>query len=110
MLFLYVSGPLRAPTEEQMVENINRARDIAIELWERGHAVCCPHTNTLWPPSACNVPPHRYIEGDLLIVSRCDGVVMMPGWGRSEGAIKEHFHAKNLGIPIWYYPDMPEVE
>ncbi|MBY0313648.1 MAG: DUF4406 domain-containing protein, partial [Phycisphaerales bacterium] len=39
------------------------------------------------------VTAEQFIQGDLTIIDRCDGIVMIPGWERSEGARIELDHA-----------------
>lgn len=43
-----------------------------------------------------------FICVDLAILSRCDGIYMIDGWGLSEGAKLEWRFAKAMGIPIYY--------
>ena len=47
---------------------------------------------------------------DLIIVERCDGVVMMPDWEESEGAVTEYLFARLHNIPVWEYPEVPECQ
>jgi len=72
--------------------------------------VICPHLNTFWPITACGVPQDEYVRRDLIIVERCDGVVMMPDWEDSEGAVTEYLFARLHNIPVWEYPEVPECQ
>ena len=107
-MILYVAGPFRAETWEGIQENIENAKKVAKELWERHHAPICPHANTDWPPESCGATQDDYLQGDILILARCDGIVMVPGYQDSEGAMKELQFAQNRDMPVWYYPDLPE--
>jgi hypothetical protein len=49
-------------------------------------------------------PDTVWLEGDLVILRRCDVVAMMPGWKQSEGARAEETLARELGKTI-IYPD-----
>ena len=89
--------------------NIAAARKVAIDLWERGYAVICPHLNTAHFEVDCKATYDDYITGDLHIISRCDVVVMLPGWKDSKGANLEHAHATEMGIPIYEYPNIPDL-
>ena len=110
MKLLYIAGPLRSSTREKVEQNIAKAKKVGIEVWERGHVAHTPHLNTYWMDDECTLTAEDYIRGDLLIVERCDGVVMLPGWSASEGAIEEYKHAIKHRIPVWFYPNLPEEE
>lgn len=53
---------------------------------------------------------------DLKLISdECDSLVLLPGWGASEGANRELIHAMSLHYPIFLYTDgvvtpLPEPE
>jgi hypothetical protein len=108
-MLLYVSGPYTADTPGGIDANVAEARKVGIELWERGHVVIVPHLNTLHFEQDCKLEHADYIRGDLQIIARCDGMVMLPTWGASRGAREEHEYAQAIGVPIWYYPDVPEL-
>ena len=105
MKVIYIAGKYRGDIDA----NIAIARKVAIELWEMGHAVFCPHLNTQHFEVDCCVPEDAYIQGDLEILKRCDGVVMLPGWRESKGATQEYYAALRAGLPVWFYPSVPEV-
>lgn len=98
MPVVYIAGPYRAPTEFEVVRNIRRAEEVAVELWRSGCAVVCPHLNTALLGGA--VPDDTFIDGDLAILSRCDGLVTVVGWNASVGARAEVAQARHLGIPV----------
>jgi hypothetical protein len=106
MLLIYVAGPLRPKNGRTQEEHCAVAFAVAARLWEAGHVPFCPHTTTLIE-AQCHADFDTYIKGDLLIVSRCDGVVLLPDWRESEGALIEESHARRLGLPVWEYPDLP---
>jgi|GEM_PF-1343519 len=103
-MLVYVAGPYRGDVDK----NIAAARKIAIELWEKDHAVICPHTNTAHFEDVCDVSDETYLKGDLAILARCDAVVVAPNHQESEGTLMEIAFAKQRKIPIYYYPDLPE--
>jgi hypothetical protein len=103
-LLLYVAGPYRADTPEGVAVNIQRAREVAIAIWEAGHYALCPHLNTARFEVDCHVPDQAYLDGDIVMLSRCDGIVMVPGWGSSDGAGAERRYAIHHGIPVYHYP------
>jgi len=66
--------------------NINVAKIFAIELWEMGFTVICPHLNTAHFEQDCTCKYDDYLQGDLELLSRCDAIFMLPNWKYSEGA------------------------
>lgn len=52
-------------------------------------------------------PDDRFIEGDLRMLSHCDGIVLLPNWQQSEGARKEFALAIKKGLLAWTYPSVP---
>jgi len=105
-MLIYTAGPYRGDVDK----NITKARMVAIELWESGHAVICPHMNTAYFNEDCGIEDDDYIRGDLKILERCDAIVMIPGWEKSAGATAEHNFATTQKIPIFYWPDYPPAE
>ena len=100
----YVSGPYRAKTEWEVVQNIRAAERIARALWQMGIVAICPHKNTELFGGI--VPDDVFIEGDLLIIERCDLLVVRSrGWSRSEGTVKEVRHANSLLKPVYFWPE-----
>lgn len=104
-MLIYLSGPYRG----NIAKNIEAARRVAVELWEQGYTVICPHLNTAFFERDCKITDD-YIRRDLEIVSRCDAVILLPGWQCSEGAREEKRAAEDLGIAVYEYPDRPPIE
>ena len=44
----------------------------------------------------------EYIDSDLQLLAECDGIFMLRGWQRSNGARLEHAYAKTTGMWIRY--------
>jgi hypothetical protein len=49
------------------------------------------------------VPWEKFIEGDKRIIERADGIVMMPRWRESKGAVREWEFAMSQKMPIFYW-------
>lgn len=106
----FVSGAYRAPSVSGIWANIMAAREVAIGLWRRGYVALCPHLNAMLVDGVCGGDDdHVWLQGDLVLLSRCDLIVMMPGWNISSGALSEHEYAFQHGIPVYYWPDVPEM-
>jgi nucleoside 2-deoxyribosyltransferase len=88
---IYVSGPITG-----MDEGNRAAFDTAERLLrEAGHEVFNPHGLRL-PIDVCWFKAMRLCVGELV---ECDGVALLDGWERSEGALLEQWIAATLNIP-----------
>lgn len=47
-------------------------------------------------------PWDTYLRRDLVALSKCDHIVMLPGWEGSKGARLEHHVAVELGFEVTY--------
>lgn len=85
-----------------ITRNILRARKYAIKYWEQGFAVICPHLNSAYMDDSSH-SKINFIKGDLEFINRMgiyDILVLIPGWGKSNGSKIECMRAKKLGITI----------
>jgi hypothetical protein len=98
----YAAGPYRASTEWGVLSNIRNAEAVAIELWRMGYAVICPHKNTALFGGVAD--DELWLKGDLVMMERCDCVVLCPGWQRSSGTLAEKARAEERGIPVFEWP------
>jgi len=101
MTIAYIAGPYRSETEYGVHCNIQAAERAAMKYWKLGYAVICPHKNTAYFGLG-EEHDHIWLDGDLEILKRCDVVVMMHGWEKSEGATIEHEVALKNGVKIVY--------
>lgn len=95
---VYLSGKYRGQT----VINVVKARQYAVELWKAGFTVICPHLNTAHFERFCDLQDNDFIEGDIVLLQRCDAIFMIPGWEESIGAKMEYEVAKSQFLPIFY--------
>jgi hypothetical protein len=103
-MLLYTAGPYSSLDGAWgTCRNIERAREVAIQLWQANHAVICPHSNTAHMDGP--VSYHAFLAGDFLMISRCDAVVMLPGWEESAGACAEKAYAEVHGIRVFLWDD-----
>ena len=110
MTILYLSGKYSADTFDGITKNIMEARKIAVNLWEQGFTVQCPQMNTAhFEVDTKKVSYDDWLKGDLEMEMRCDAVIMLPGWKDSKGSKLEHELAEKYQIPIYYWPDHPEI-
>jgi hypothetical protein len=101
MKLIYIAGPYRSNTEWGLEGNIRIAEEAALELWQLGAAVICPHKNTANFGGAKGLDDNTWLKGDIEIMKRCDAVFALIGWHVSRGATEEIKLAKQLGIPVF---------
>ena len=108
MKVAFISGPLRASTQQGIEDNIHRAEAAALRAWLDGYAVICPHANTKFADGSSS--DAMWLEGHLAILRRCDVIVMLPDWEDSLGAIAEHDAAIAAGLEVIYEVRPSRVE
>lgn len=95
----YVAGPYRDPRGPFYIrENIRRAEAVAVRLWQAGIPALCPHMNTAMLDGIA--PDQTFLDGDLLMLARCDILVTAPGWRKSAGTNAEIIFAVDRGIHV----------
>lgn len=104
---IYISGPFsHEDTLHGIDQNILTASKYALECWKKGYFVICPHKNTSGFQH-CDLPYETWIEGDLAFIDRMeplkgDALLMLPGWEKSNGAVKERKFALTKGLKIYH--------
>ncbi len=102
MLLVYIAGPYRGKTPQEVELNIASAKQIAKLVARKGYMPVTPHLNTQgFELIAPDLPDEFWLEGTLELMRRCDYVVLAPGWEVSSGTRKEIEIAKSLGIPVY---------
>jgi len=99
---IYVAGPYRADTSIEVTRNVHRAAAEAAELlYAHGLAVICPHSMSHGWEGHSDYTPERTLLGCFELVRRCDALLLMRGWQRSEGSVAERDVALEAGIPVF---------
>ena len=109
MRLIYLAGAYNADTQEGIDANVNRAIEAAMLIMEAGKwkwFVHCPHAATYSIAKRMkargNEPPRQFwLDGDLEILQMCDGLILLPGWGNSEGSISEYKTALVEMLPVF---------
>jgi len=111
MKLIYVAGPYRSDGTYGIMQNIRKAEDVTVQLWNLGVAVICPHKNTAFLDGAIDgetmdgkgavADVSLFFKGDLEMMVRCDAVVLVPGWQKSKGTVQEKTLAVIRGIPVF---------
>jgi hypothetical protein len=100
MKVIYIIGPFRGKTAWDIECNVRRAEEAALEVAQTGAMPLCPHTNSRFFQGQCN--DEFWINGMLELLKRCDAVLLIRGWEKSEGSRGERCYALDHNIPIFY--------
>ena len=109
-MLVYVAGAYRGKSKNklinklQVMRNIYRAWRVARELWGMGYTVICPHANSALMDSVA--PNETFLKGDIEMLKKCDGIVMLPGWEYSAGAVREYMVAIDREMKVMYWDEM----
>lgn len=107
-MLLYIAGCYSAQSGRTVADHISLAREAAIAVWRTGNYALCPHMNTAHLDDEID-DPELFYAGTMELLRRCDGIVMLENWEESQGAIAELKHAQSVGMPVWYYPELPDA-
>lgn len=104
---LYVAGRYRAPDRAGIARNIAAARQVGLAAARLGWYPVIPHSNTSHLDHyAPELSDEFWLRGTLELMTRCDALVLVPGWEISEGAQAEIRRADELRIPIYRSLDL----
>lgn len=103
MRLVYIAGKFRGPSHWAIALNIRAAEAVALEVWKLGAAALCPHANTAHFQDAA--PDRVWLDGDLVMLERCDALLTVDNWRDSVGAQAEVAHAIAHGVPVFHALD-----
>jgi hypothetical protein len=103
-IVIYLAGPYSASHRADIRHNVEIAHRFAEKIWRWGYTCLSPISNTAWMDNA-EMQWEDWMDGDFVMLERCDAIVMLPGWSNSRGATAERQHAIDMGIPVYeVYP------
>lgn len=102
-ILIYVSGKFTDENKDAEARNIELAMQATETLRKAGFSVFCPHRNGWYIDG---LEYGDYLDEDLVIMRRCDCILMLPNWHYSNGAKIEHDEAKRT-MPVFY--DIQEI-
>lgn len=102
-LLIYVAGPYTGSDRQEIDQNVNRAIDVGIEIFNKGHFPYVPHLTDLVDRRAREVGKEMHWEDfmawDSPWLSVCDALIYI---GKSRGADIELDKARRLGKTIFH--------
>ncbi len=102
MISVFIAGPIRGKDTFVLKANTERAREVAWRLMKNGFAVYCPHLEPLeWSMEILAGRGPVILEHCFYWLAKCDAVLLLPGYKKSEGAMMEHSEAIRLGKQLY---------
>lgn len=102
-LLIYVAGPYTGSDRKEIDRNVNKAIDVGIEIFHKGHFPYVPHLTDLVDKRATEVGHDMswsdFMAWDAPWLQVCDALLYI---GASRGADIELAEAKRLGKKIFY--------
>jgi hypothetical protein len=103
---IYVAGPFTGDLET----NVAQAKEVAWQLYQKGHCPIVPHTNFDFAPPTMD-EWRGVIRICMAILHRVDAIYMLPGWKDSVGAVTEWYVAHALYRTVYYnLGDVPDAK
>lgn len=100
---IYISGPITGIDEAKCKAAFNVA---VARLFLKGYEAVSPwHISQMLPPSFTY---EDYMEIDMVLLKKCDAILMLPGWENSKGATKELTYAKKNDMKVFF--DINEIK
>ena len=96
---IYLAGPYTGSCSVECTQNIRIAESYAMHLWNLGYPTICPHLNSAHFDGCA--PESLFLSGTLLMLEKCDVVVLIEGWRESNGTLGEIYRANELAIPVY---------
>lgn len=96
---VYIAGAFRAETPWLIEQNVRKAEEYSLHVWQSGGVALCPHTMTRFFQSSA--PDCTWVDGTLELLKRCDAMLVVPGYEKSVGTLGEIEQAKKMEIPIF---------
>lgn len=114
-LKIYVAAPYSNGSQELpleiLEENVNKAVEIGLQIWKRGHYPFIPHLTHYVDEYARTrgivMDWREYMEWDRPWLEHCDAILYV---GPSKGADLELTRARQLGLRVFYkIEEIPHV-
>lgn len=111
MKTIFISGKYYDKDYYILQDNIRYAENVGVQLLFKKWNVIIPHKNFEFAHIYFDsLNSDFWLERCLTLLSKCDSILMLRNWKKSDGAKKEYKFAKENNIPIFYEKDgIPET-
>lgn len=100
---VYIAGPYSGRDYFDIDSHINTAAEMAARLARAGIPYFCPHLNSAhFEVITPDVPPEFWYEMDLIVLRRCQALILLPEYYTSHGSNRELEEAERLHIPAFF--------
>lgn len=99
MRLIYIAGKFRGENAWEIACNVHAAEAAALRIAQLGGMPVVPHS--LGQHMLGTLDETFWLAGTLLLLSRCDGILLLPSWTASKGASAESDYAEKHGIARW---------
>ena len=99
MKLVFIAGKFAGPNAWEIACNVHEAEAVALRVAQLGGMPVVPHS--LGRSMFGTLPEEFWRRGCLALLARCDGLLLLPSWGRSGGALAEAKYAEEHGIQRW---------
>lgn len=97
---IYISGPITGLKRETVTENFKAAERAIRELLGEDWAIINP--SEVYPGVDEEELSHdEWMTIDLALLQMCDAIFMLPGWQRSDGAVRELDLAQDCEMDVY---------
>ncbi|MFQ5621328.1 MAG: hypothetical protein ACE5FT_05795 [Candidatus Nanoarchaeia archaeon] len=97
----YVAGPYRSKIGAYgILKNIDKARDVGVDLIKLGIVPSIPHLNTALFDNAAD--DSVWLQGDLVMISRSGALVTVEGWEDSSGTRDEVDYCRGADKNVYH--------
>lgn len=108
MRLIYVAGPFRAENAWLVEKNIRAAEEVGFKIAELGGVPVIPHT--LYRYFDGTLGDEFWLEATSKLLLKCDGIMLLEGWGGSTGSMAERKLAKEHGIKVWFWYQLQTLD
>lgn len=98
----YISHPYSASSDEERLQNVQKAIDVSLQLWKNGIHSLVPNLSHYIDLRAqergISVSWEEYLQWDLELLEGCDCILVL---GDSPGCKREKEYAEEIGMRIF---------